>query len=257
MIGENIQMFELTGKIALVTGASRGLGAGVAEWFAMAGATVVINYNGSRDRAEEVLSRVRSRGSNGMTVQADVGDEASVEKMFDTVMKAYGRLDICVCNAGVYKRCHILETTQAEFEKNININLTGTFLCSKYAFAIMKEQNCGRIIMMSSVSAWVGTITGTVQYAAAKAGQMGIAKTLALTGAPYNVTVNILAPCLIITDMTDDALNSKDIEYVKSITPLGLGHVEDVGAAAVFLASDEAKYITGAAIDITGGRYFR
>jgi 3-oxoacyl-[acyl-carrier protein] reductase len=250
-------VFELTGKIALVTGASRGLGAGVAEWFAMAGATVVVNYLGSRSKAEGVLEKIRAMGTDGMIVQADVGNEESVKKMFDLIMETYGRLDICVCNAGVYKRCHILDTTQAEFEKNINTNLTGTFLCSKYAFAIMKEQKYGRIIMMSSVSAWIGTITSTVQYAASKAGQMGIAKTLALTGAPYNVTVNILAPCVIITDMTPDALNSKDLEYVKSITPLGLGHLEDVGAAAVFLASDEAKYITGAAIDITGGRYFR
>jgi len=251
-------MFDLRGKIALVTGGSRGIGAGIAKGLAESGANVVVNYNNAAARALEVVREIEKLGCRSIAVQANVGMEDDVQRLFKAVMAEFGRLDILVNNAGIYVSADILDTSLEMWNETIASNLTSTFLCSKYAVAIMKNQKWGRIINISSVNAHMGTVTGTVHYAASKAGQIAIAKTLARVVAPYNITVNSVAPGIIFTELTPQVIptEEKRKEMAQSIL-LGFGEKRDVAAAVVYLASDEAKYVTGATLDVNGGRYFR
>lgn len=248
-------MFDLTGKVALITGASRGIGKGIALAFAKQGADIVINYLHHTEEASRVVEEIRSLGRNADMFMGDVADENNVKEMFAFVKKEFGRLDILVNNAGISQAKDIFEMSLADWERVMNINLTTAFLCSKYAMEMMKEQNSGRIISLASQAGQRGALFGHVHYAASKSGILAMNKTLARTGAPHNITVNSIAPGVIFTDFTKAVHTDEEVEELRNSIPLGLGKVEDVAAAAVYLASDEARYVTGATIDVNGGSY--
>jgi len=246
-------MFDLTGKTALVTGSSRGIGKGIALCFAKAGADVIINCHSAVQEAESVAEAIQKMGRKAAVFPADVSDEGQVRKMFGEI----SRLDILVNNAGTSQDKNIFEMDKADWDRIIKTNLTSGFLCSKYAMEKMKQQNGGRIIFISSVVGERGALFGHVHYAATKSGQIGMTKTLARTGAPYNITVNAIAPGIIETELLYQTHGAQGVADLGKTIPLGLGKTEDIGAAAVYLASDEAHYVTGATIDVNGGTNFR
>lgn len=250
-------MFSLSQKVVLVTGASRGLGAGIAHTLGRAGADVVVNYRSSGDRAGEVVDQLQAFGRHALAVQADVSQEDDVQRLFATTHREFGRLDVLVNNAGTTLPEDILETSLENWQQIINTNLTSTFLCSKYALEIMRSQGSGRIINISSIVGQRGALYGHAHYAATKSGQIGLTKTVARTAAPYGITVNAIAPGLISTELLFQTHGSEEIQKLSADIPLGLGTAEDVGYAVLFLASDEARFITGATIDVNGGAYFR
>jgi 3-oxoacyl-[acyl-carrier protein] reductase len=251
-------VFRLDGKVALVTGAARGLGAGIALAFASAGAkTVVVNDICGPEGAADTLESIRAADAAPVFHAADVRSEEEVEAMFARVVADYGRLDILVNNAGIVRREDIFDTTLESWRAVLDTHLTGTFLCARAAMRIMREQQSGRIIQIGSVVAWRGAIRGYVHYAAAKAGMAGLTRTLARTAAPYHITVNLIAPGVIETEMLRQSHGEEGIRELATQIPLGLGSLEDVGSAAVFLASEESRHITGAVLDVNGGFYYR
>ena len=250
-------MFSLKGKVALVTGSSRGIGRGIALALAEAGADVIINCMGNVAAAEEVAEKISAMGRKALVVKANVSEADQVKELFDKIMAEFGRLDILVNNAGTSQDKDIFEMTYEDWDRIIKTNLTSGMLCSKAAMEIMREQNSGRIIFISSVVGERGALFGHIHYAATKSGQIGITKTLARTGAKHNITVNAIAPGLIRTELLVQTHGVEGVEELGASIPLGLGKIEDVGAAAVFLASDEACYVTGATLDVNGGANFR
>lgn len=249
-------MFELKGKRALITGSSRGIGAGIALAFASQGAKVAINYSKNREKALEVVDEITKTGHKPLCIQCDVSNEHEVEKMFDIIRREWGGLDILVNNAGTNLNFDIFDTTVEDWRKILGINLDGTFFCSRQAMLMMKEQRNGRIINISSLAAHQGTMNGSVHYGASKAGQIGFGKTLARTAAKYNITVNNIAPGLTQTELLDERPEQEILGLAEKI-PLGIGTVADIAAAAVFLASNEAGYITGQTLDVNGGWLMR
>ena len=252
-----MRMFSLKGKVALVTGSSRGIGRGIALALAEAGADVIINCMGNVAAAEEVAEKISAMGRKALVVKANVSEADQVKELFDKIMAEFGRLDILVNNAGTSQDKDIFEMTYEDWDRIIKTNLTSGMLCSKAAMEIMREQNSGRIIFISSVVGERGALFGHIHYAATKSGQIGITKTLARTGAKHNITVNAIAPGLIRTELLVQTHGVEGVEELGASIPLGLGKIEDVGAAAVFLASDEACYVTGATLDVNGGANFR
>ena len=250
-------MFCLKGKVALVTGSSRGIGRGIALALAEAGADVVVNCMGNVEAAEEVAEKIRAFGRKALVVKANVSEADQVKMLFDKIMEEFGRLDILVNNAGTSQDKDIFEMTYEDWDRIIKTNLTSGMLCSKAAMEIMKEQKSGRIMFISSVVGERGALFGHIHYAATKSGQIGITKTLARTAAKYHITVNAIAPGLIRTELLVQTHGEEGVEELGASIPLGLGKIEDVGAAAVFLASDEACYVTGATLDVNGGANFR
>ncbi len=250
-------MFRLDGKVALITGASRGIGSGIARTFAAAGADIGINHLNEPEQAALVCEQVASSGRRPLALAADVRCEDQVRQMFQDLDREFGRIDILVNNAGVCEYEDIFDTTIQSWERVLDTHLLGTFLCSREAMVRMRQAKSGRIIQISSVVGHQGAMRGFVHYAAAKSGQLGFTKTLARTAAPFGVTVNAIAPGNIATDMLYQTHGEDGVRRMVESIPLGLGQVEDVAAAALFLASDEARYITGAVIDVNGGLYFR
>lgn len=242
----------LKGKIALVTGGSRGIGRETAVRLAGYGACVVINYCGSKDKAEEALEEIKSAGGNGMIIRADMKDGGAVDAMFELVIKEYGRIDILVNNAGITRDNLILKMTEEEFDEVIDTNLKGVFYCMKRASKIMLKQKGGRIINLSSVSGVAGN-AGQVNYCASKAGVIGMTKALARELSSRGITVNAVAPGYIATEMTD-RLPDKIKEGMLMQIPLRrMGNAGEVAEAICFLASDNASYITGQVIMVDGG----
>lgn len=248
-------MFNLSGKVALVTGSARGLGLAIAFGLARAGAAVIMNDLHTEKLAQETLEQMGKLNPDCIAIPADVSDEHQVRLMFGQVADRFGRLDILVNNAGSSAAEDIFETSLDSWKAILDNNLTSTFLCSKYAMQIMSKQRAGRIIQISSVVGHQGALFGHVHYASSKSGQMGFTKTLARTAAPYGVTVNCLAPGVIETELLYQTLGDERVSELAEQIPLGLGRAEDVAAAALFLASDEARYITGITLDINGGQY--
>lgn len=242
----------LEGKVAIVTGAGRGIGKAIALTLSSYGATVVINYNGSKEKAEEVLKEITGNGGSGMLYQGDVSDFDVVKNMFMDVNKEYGKIDILVNNAGITRDNLVIKMSEKEFDDVIATNLKGVFNCLKHASRIMLKQRYGRIINISSVTGVCGN-PGQVNYSAAKAGVIGMTKTLAKELGSRGITVNAVAPGYINTDMTailSESLKEKVIELV----PLKrLGEVEDIAETVAFLASDKGSYITGQTIQVDGG----
>ncbi len=242
----------LKNKVALVTGASRGIGRAIALTLAGYGAIVIVNYCGSKEKAEEIVNQIKENGGTAIAYQADVADFEAVKTMFSDITKEYGRIDILVNNAGITKDNLILKMSEEEFDAVINTNLKGVFNCLKQASRIMLKQKEGRIINISSISGVVGN-PGQANYCAAKAGVIGITKSLAKELGSRGITVNAVAPGYINTDMT--AVLKDDLkEKVTGLIPLKrLGEVEDIAETVAFLASDKASYITGQTIQVDGG----
>jgi len=247
----------LKGKTALVTGASRGLGKGIAEALAEEGAQVAINFRSNEAEALKVKEEIEKAGGSAMTVQADVSDAASVKGMFEKVLAKFGKLDILVNNAGTTKSQDIFETSERDWDFILDTNLKSCFLCSKTAMEAMRERKCGRIVNISSIVAHRGALFGHVHYAATKGGIISFTKTLARTGAPLGINVNCIAPGIIETELLFETHGKEEVERLAAGVPLGLGTPRDVGLAAVFLAGEGGRYITGATIDVNGGMYPR
>ncbi len=240
-------------KIAVVTGASRGIGRAIAIKLAAEGATVVVNYNGSKEKAEAVADEITKAGGNAIVCQCDVSDYAACEQFINSVITQYKRLDILVNNAGITRDGLIMKMPEEDFDAVIDTNLKGTFNCIRHAARQMgARQKSGRIINMASVSGTLGNI-GQANYSASKAGVIGLTKTMARELARYHVTVNAIAPGFINTDMTQ-TLPDKVRDRVMDQIPLGdFGEPEDVAEAVAFLASDSARYITGQVLRVDGG----
>lgn len=242
----------LDGKIALVTGASRGIGRAVAIALAKEGAAVAINYAGNAKAAEEVKEIIEQMGGRAITIQADISDEKAAADMVAQTLAELGGLDILVNNAGITRDNLFIRMKADEWNAVINTNLTGLFNCSQPAAKYMMKKRTGRIINMSSVSGIMGNM-GQVNYSAAKAGVIGFTKSLARETAARGITVNAVAPGFIATDMTA-AMPEKAQEKVLTMIPMGkMGQPEDIANAVLFLASEKASYITGQVISVNGG----
>ena len=242
----------LEGKTALVTGASRGIGRAIALRLAAEGADVAVNFAGSAAKAEEVKNAIIEMGRKAIAIQADVKDASSVAGMVEEVKKTFGRIDILVNNAGVTRDGLLMRMKDEDWETVIDTNLRGVFQCTKAVSKIMMKQRYGRIVNMASVVGLVGN-AGQANYAASKAGVIGFSKSVARELASRGITVNMVAPGCIDTDMTA-VLSDKVREAMLADIPLArVGKPEDVANAVAFLVSDEAAYITGQVINVDGG----
>jgi 3-oxoacyl-[acyl-carrier protein] reductase len=246
------RVFDLTGRIALVTGASRGIGRAIATTLASRGATVVAAARG--DNAAGTVAEIGAAGGTAESSSVDVTDPASVGALISGALARHGRIDILVNNAGIAKDQLMLRMKRDDWDAVIATNLTAAFTCSQAVLRPMIKQRSGRIIMISSVVGQMGN-AGQANYAASKAGLIGFAKALAREVASRNITVNAITPGLIETDMTKAITDKAQADWAASI-PLGrLGTVADVAAAVCFLASEEAGYITGQVLAVNGGMY--
>ena len=242
----------LEGKIALVTGASRGIGRQIAKTLAAKGAFVIVNYNGSAAKAEEVVKEIQAAGGNGQAVQCNVSDFESCKEMLDAVVKEHGRLDILVNNAGITRDNLLMKMSEEDFDAVIQTNLKGVFNCTRHIARQMLKQKSGRIINISSVSGVMGN-AGQANYCASKAGVIGLTKSVARELSSRGITCNAVAPGFIDTEMTAQ-MTDKAKEAVKTQIPLGrVGKVDDIAEVVTFLASEKASYITGQVISVDGG----
>lgn len=242
----------LENKIAVVTGAGRGIGRGIALALAREGAMVVVNYNGSKEHAEEVVRTIEEAGGKAAAIQCNISDFEAAKEFFANVVKEYGKIDILVNNAGITKDNLMMKMSEEEFQSVIQTNLAGTFHGVKFVTRPMMKQRQGRIINIASVSGVIGNM-GQANYSASKAGVIGLTKAAAKELASRNITVNAVAPGFVATEMTD-VLSDSVKEAAVATIPLGrFGEVEDIAETVVFLASDKAKYITGQVICVDGG----
>jgi NAD(P)-dependent dehydrogenase (short-subunit alcohol dehydrogenase family) len=248
---------DLTGKVALVTGAGRGIGAAIARQLASAGAHVVVN-DLRKKNALSVTAEIQAQNGTAMADSADVSDASAVRGMFLGVSRWTGRLDILVCNAAITNAKDIFGVSLREWDAVLRTNVTGPFLCAKYGMQMMRRQKSGgRIIFIGSGVVHQGALTGYVAYAASKGAVHSMAKTLARTGAPFRITVNTIAPGMTDTELLRKAHPKAEIDSIASTIPLGIGLPEDVGAAAAYLASDAARHLTGITLDVNGGQIIR
>ncbi len=242
----------LEGKVALVTGAAKGIGRAIALALAAEKATVVVNYNGSKERAEQVVEEIKALGADGMAYQCNVADTAAAADMIKEVIKTYGKLDILVNNAGITRDNLIMKMSEEDFDAVIDANLKGCFNTIKAVSRQMLKQRAGRIINITSVSGILGN-AGQANYAASKAGIIGLTKTMARELASRGITVNAVAPGFVDTDMTQ-VLPENVREAATAQIPLGrFGKPEDIANMVAYLASEKASYITGQIISVDGG----
>ncbi len=242
----------LKDKVAVVTGASRGIGRGIALRLAQEGCKVVVNYNRSAEAAQSVVDTIREQGGEAIAIQADVSDYQQAQRLIKETLKAFGRVDILVNNAGTTRDQLLLMMKEADWDLVINTNLKSCFNVTKAALRSMMKQRYGRIINITSVVGLAGQ-AGQSNYAASKAGIIGFTKSLAKEIGSRNITVNAVAPGYIPTDLTN-VLPEEMVKEMIALTPLGrAGTVEDVAAAVAFLASDDASFITGHVLTVDGG----
>ena len=242
----------LKGKVALVTGGGRGIGRAISLALAQEGARVCVNYFHSEDLAEEVVKRIKEKGGEAISYQADVSEWEEVNGMVEEVKKRLGRIDILVNNAGLNIDRYLMIMNEEEWDRVIDVNLKGTFNCSKVVSRVMIGQRSGNIVNISSVSAISGT-AGQTNYSAAKGGVISFTKSLARELAPFGIRVNALAPGLIDTEMIKK-MPKEILDQVLKITPLKrMGTPEEVAKVVTFLVSEEAGYITGQVIRVDGG----
>lgn len=247
-------MGKLDGKTAVVTGASRGIGCAIAIELAKEGANVVVNYSGSKEKAEEVVSEIEKLGSKAIAVQANVSNAESVQNLMNEAIEQFGSIDILVNNAGITRDNLIMRMKEEEWDEVINTNLKGVFLCTKAVTRQMMKQRSGRIINISSVVGVLGN-AGQANYVAAKSGVIGLTKSTARELASRNILVNAIAPGYIGTEMTD-ALPEDVKKAITDQIPLSkIGNPEQIAKAVVFLASDDSSYITGQTLHVDGGLY--
>jgi 3-oxoacyl-[acyl-carrier protein] reductase len=242
----------LAGGVALVTGASRGIGAAIAGGLARAGAKVGVNYRTRRDAAAQVVEAIAAAGGEAILVEGDISQEASAKAAVQAVVERWGRIDILVNNAGITRDRLLLRMTPEDWDQVLAVDLRGAFLCTKYAMPYLVRQRQGRIVNISSVVGISGN-PGQANYAAAKAGLIGFTKAVAREVASRNVTVNAVAPGFITTDMTQQ-LSEETRQQILSRIPMGrFGSAEEVAEVVVFLCSAGARYITGQVVAIDGG----
>lgn len=242
----------LTGKVALVTGAGRGIGSAIAKTLAANGAFVIVNYNGSKEKAEAVVEEIKKSGAEAATVQCDVSDYAACGRMVEELIASYGHIDILVNNAGITRDNLILKMSEEEFDAVLNTNLKGTFHTIRHLSRYFVKQRAGRIINLSSVSGVMGN-AGQANYSASKAGVIGLTKSVARELARRGITCNAVAPGYIETEMTAQMPEAAK-EAVKQQIPLQrTGTVWDIAEVVAFLASEKASYITGQVISVDGG----
>ena len=242
----------LSSKNALVTGASRGIGRAIALELAKRGAIVIVNYNGSKEKAEETVAEIRKNGGEAVSYGCNVSDDAACGEMIKALIKEYGHIDILVNNAGITRDNLLMKMSEQEFSDVIDTNLKGTFHTIKHLSRQFLKQRSGRIINISSVSGILGN-AGQANYSASKAGVIGLTKSVARELASRGITANAIAPGVIATDMTE-VLSDGVKESLKERVPLGhIGAPEDIAKAVAFLASDDAAYITGQVLAVDGG----
>lgn len=242
----------LKNKIALITGAGRGIGRAIAIALAKEGAEVVINYNGSEERAKEVKQTIEENGGKASIYKCNVSDFVDCEAMIKDIVKEYGHLDILVNNAGITKDGLIMKMKEEDFDSVLNVNLKGTFNTIRHSARQMLKQRSGKIVNISSVSGILGNV-GQANYAASKAGVIGLTKTMARELGSRGITVNAIAPGFVDTEMTEVLSEEIRENACKQIILGRFGKPEDIANTAVFLASDKADYITGQVISVDGG----
>ena len=241
-------------KIVLVTGAGRGIGASIAKRFASEGAEVIVNYSGNDEAAQKTVDEITATGGQAQKYKCGVNDSESVKVMIDEIIKEFGRIDILVNNAGITKDGLMLRMTDEDFDRVIDVNLKGTFNCTKYVSKYMLKQKSGKIINISSVVGLSGN-AGQVNYSASKAGIIGITKSAAKELSSRGITVNAVAPGYVDTDMTKVLSDNIRNEILKNIPLQRMGNVEDISNCVAFLASEDASYITGQVISVDGGMH--
>lgn len=241
-------------KIVLVTGAGRGIGASIAKRFASEGAEVIVNYSGNDEAAQKTVDEITATGGQAQKYKCSVNDSESVKVMIDEIIKEFGRIDILVNNAGITKDGLMLRMTDEDFDRVIDVNLKGTFNCTKYISKYMLKQKSGKIINISSVVGLSGN-AGQVNYSASKAGIIGITKSAAKELSSRGITVNAVAPGYVDTDMTKVLSDNIRNEILKNIPLQRMGNVEDISNCVAFLASEDASYITGQVISVDGGMH--
>ncbi len=242
----------LTGKNALVTGAGRGIGKAIALELAAKGAFVIVNYNGSKEAAEQTVAEIKAAGGDAIAYQCSVSDYEACGAMITALIKEYAHIDILVNNAGITKDGLLMKMSEEDFDAVINTNLKGCFNTIRHMSRYFLKQRAGKIINISSVSGILGN-AGQANYSASKAGVIGLTKAVARELASRGINVNAVAPGFVETDMTD-ALSDSVKENLKSQIPLGkIGHPQDIAKAVAFLASPDANYITGQVLSVDGG----
>lgn len=242
----------LTGKVALVTGASRGIGRQIALTLAKKGAKVIVNYNGSEARANEVVEEIKSNGGEAVAMGCDVSDFEKAQEMITTVIKEQGSLDILVNNAGVTRDNLLMKMTEEDFDKVLSTNLKGAFNCIKHVSRQMLRQKSGRIINISSVVGISGN-AGQANYAASKAGVIGMTKAVSKELGSRGITVNAVAPGYVETEMTDGLSDEQKAAMLSMISLKRAAKPEDIANVVAFLASEDAAYVTGQVIAVDGG----
>lgn len=242
----------LTGKVALVTGASRGIGKAIAVALAGEGATVIVNYNGSKERAEQVVSEIEGNGGKAEAIGCNVSDFAASEEMVKQILDKYGKVDILVNNAGITRDNIIMRMSEQDFDDVLNTNLKGAFNTIRHLSRNFLKNKSGKIINISSVSGVIGN-PGQANYSASKAGVIGLTKSVARELASRGICVNAVAPGFIETEMTK-AMPENVLESAKASIPLGrIGQVDDIANMVVFLAGNKSDYITGQVFCVDGG----
>ena len=240
-------------QVVLITGGGKGIGRAIAAAFAREKALVIINDVGEKESLVGMLQRAPFNNGRCLTIHADVGNSAEVKSMFEEVESRYGRLDILVNNAGIIRRGDVETVTEQEWDDVLRVNLKGTFNCAKAAAGMMIRQGGGKIINISSIASKTGDITSAPGYGPSKAAVDALTKTFARQLAQYGITVNGVAPHAIETDMSAEWSEEKRRRVIEAIPLKRLGRPEEVAAATLFLASDQADFITGEIIDVNGG----
>jgi len=244
----------LLGKIAVVTGAGRGLGSAIADVLADRGAHVIVNDR-SLEPATMAAAGIRARGGNASAIAFDVADAAQVEKAFHQILADQGCVDILVNNAGIGDFVSFPEITSEKWDRMLSIHLKGSFNCCQAALGSMKAQKAGKIVNVSSVAGKRGDFIGNAHYTAAKAGIIGLTKSLALYAAPFGINVNAIAPGLVATELSDEMSPDMKATTISRIPAGRLGRPEEVARATAFLVSDDASYIFGETLSVNGGSY--
>ncbi len=252
-------MFDFKDKVAVVTGSSRGIGRAIALALARCGCAVTINYRKSRDKADEVVNSIKQMGGKAIAVKCDVSKREEVENMFTATINAFNKVDILVNNAGVGDAASFLETTDEIWNKNMDVNLRGVFLCTQIAARYMVDRGYGKIVNISSNSGFGIAMLGDTSYAVSKAGVIQLTKSAAFELGKHNIYANCIAPGSIDTDMLRGGRSEeeyrKKLEYRSSLASLGItGTPEDIADAVLFFASDKSRFITGKTLLVDGGR---